>query len=321
VVLSGEPPALAGWILAAVVEHSETESALRVVTSEALPLDPTRFEQPRCDHCGLRRRRTETFVVWHAETRRLRQVGSDCLRDFLAGHDPERMCRQAEYHLLAQRELRNATLPPPPADMPERGVALADFAAHAARILRTQGWLSRQRAHDAGEIASADAALHSLVNSPGAVDAADRALACAALAWARELLGARQQLSNFERDAVAVASSDRLLTARERGLACALIAVYRRRRARSQHVGLPGQPLDAVLLVERVLESDSSRHGHVRRHDLIDVDGNRFVWWQTRGAPLPLARAIHLHARVERHTTFGRGNVTVLTRCHPVGRP
>src|SRR4051794_1192628 len=105
VVLTGEPPALAGWILAAVVEHGRTESALRVVTAKPLRLDLMRFEQPRCDHCGLRRRRTETFVVWHAETRRLRQVGSGCLRDFLAGHDPERLCRQAEYHLLAQREL------------------------------------------------------------------------------------------------------------------------------------------------------------------------------------------------------------------------
>src|SRR3954454_4350753 len=76
VILTGEPPALAGWILAAVVEHARSGSELRVVTATGFPLDPKRFEQPRCDHCGLRRRRTETFVVWHAQTRRLCQVGS-----------------------------------------------------------------------------------------------------------------------------------------------------------------------------------------------------------------------------------------------------
>jgi hypothetical protein len=138
VLLAGEPPALAGWVLAAVVEHGPAESAVRVVTAEPLPLDPKRFEQPRCDHCGLRRRRTETFVVWHAQTRRRRQVGSDCLRDFLGGHDPERLCRQAEYHVLAQRELRCAAALGP-TDAPKRGVALDDFAAHAAHTLRAHG--------------------------------------------------------------------------------------------------------------------------------------------------------------------------------------
>jgi hypothetical protein len=150
------------------------------------------------------------------------------------------------------------------------------------------------------------------------VDAADRALARAALAWARELLAAREELSEFERDAVAVASNDRLLTARERGLICALIGVYRQRRARSRHVGALGERLDAVLLVERVIELDSRRYGHVRRHDLIDVDGNRFAWWQTRGPALRIARATRIDARVKGHTRLGRASVTVLTRCRPV---
>jgi hypothetical protein len=157
--------------------------------------------------------------------------------------------------------------------------------------------------------------LDSLRSAPTAPRHGDVAVAHAALHWARELLAAKPRLSDFERDASLVASADRVLTARERGLACALIAVYRRRRAGSRHIGRPGEWLDTVVMVERVLDRPSQRHGSVRRHDLIDVDCNRLVWWQTSGAALPDGRALQLRGRVERHTRFGRTPVTVLAYC------
>src|SRR5512132_2239865 len=51
VVLEGEPPALAGWTLAAVVDHRGGAPRLRVASSAAPVLDPQRFREPRCDHC------------------------------------------------------------------------------------------------------------------------------------------------------------------------------------------------------------------------------------------------------------------------------
>src|SRR4051794_16533103 len=62
VVLEGEPPTLAGWTLAAVVDHRDGEARLRMTSSAAPALDPRRFCEPRCDHCRLRRRRAATFV-------------------------------------------------------------------------------------------------------------------------------------------------------------------------------------------------------------------------------------------------------------------
>ena len=316
VVLEGEAPALAGWTLAAIVDHRDGEPRLRVTSSAAPALDPGRFRETRCDHCRLRRRRVETYVVWHAGTQRLRQVGTGCLRDFLGGHDPERLCRQAEYVLLARESIATAAGPRlVPVGVIE-GVALDELAAHAAMVLRADGWVSRERARETGWQASADAALHSLQSMPGAPRPVDLDVATCALQWARELLAAKPTLSDFERDASLVAGADRLRTARERGLACALIAVYRRRRAASQHLGRPGEWLETVVVVERVVDRPSRRHGSVRRHDLIDVHCNRLVWWQTSGAPLPHGRAVRIHGRVERHTRFGHAPVTVLAYCH-----
>src|SRR4051794_22115562 len=197
VVLEGEPPTLAGWTLAAVVDHRDGEPRLRVTSSAAPALDPRRFCEPRCDHCRLRRRRAATFVVWHAATGRVRQVGTGCLRDFLGGHDAQRLCRQAEYVLMARGGIAAAAAPP----VVVAGLALEPFAAHAAMVLRTHGWVTRERARATGRSASADAALHSLHDTPHAPRPADVALAHAALDWARELLAAKPGPSQFEREA------------------------------------------------------------------------------------------------------------------------
>jgi hypothetical protein len=142
VVLDGEPPTLAGWVLAAIVDHGQAGPTLRPVTGVGDRLAADRFVRAGCDHCGLRRRRAQTYVVTHVDTGELVQVGSGCLRDFLGGQDPSRLCRQAEYLSLVRTVLaREHTR------APARGVPLAPpleaFAAHAAHSVRVFGWFSR----------------------------------------------------------------------------------------------------------------------------------------------------------------------------------
>jgi hypothetical protein len=104
-----------------------------------------------------------------------RQVGSGCLREFLGGVDPEHACRHAERLALARDRLARAER------TTSSAVPLAEFAAHAAHVVRARGWVSRARAGSAGGPASADQALRSLRATPDAPGAADRALADGAL--------------------------------------------------------------------------------------------------------------------------------------------
>jgi hypothetical protein len=317
VVLQGEAPMLAGWALAAIVEHRDGGARLRAVGDLGERLDPRAFTSARCEHCGLRRRRAATYVVARADTGELRQVGSGCLRDFLGGHDPERTCRQAEYLVLAQDELKHAE----PTTTPPR-LTLEAFAAHAAHVVRTRGFTSRERAQrDREQAASADLALRSLQCTPDGPDRGDRALAAGALRWANALVTLKPELSQFEADARAVIRSGSVSTRRERGLVCALIAAYRQRRGRSRHLGQPGERLQTVLLVERVTPTPSARYGTVHRCELIDADVNRLAWWQTRGEPLQAGQVVRLAGAVERHTRFGPGAVTVLSHCTPEFSP
>ena len=322
VVLTGHAPVLAGWSLAAIVDHRDGQPSLRPVSELGERLAAREFSAPRCEHCALRRRRAETFVVAHAQTSETRQVGSGCLRDFLGGHDPDRACRQAEYLALARTTLGDADR-----STPERGgsgaveLPLAAFAAYAAHVVRAHGWVSREQARRSSRPATADAALRAVETRSEAPDRADRALAAGALRWARTLLSTKPEPTAFERDALAVVTSGRTLTRRDRGLVCALIAVYRRRRARSRHLGEPGAGIDITALVERVVEQPSARHGTVRRCELLDADVNRLVWWQTQGAPLREGEVVALRGRVERHTHFGATAVTVLAHCRRAPTP
>jgi hypothetical protein len=223
---------------------------------------------------------------------------------------PERARRQAEYLALARDELKSAenrTRPPEP--------TLEAFAAHAAHVVRAHGFISRERAQRTSEPASAELALRSLHERPDAPDRVDRALANGALGWALALLTLKDELSQFETDALAAMESRSISARRESGLICALIATYRQRRTRSRHLAQPGQRLATVVLVERVIPAPSERYGTVHRCELIDASVNRMAWWQTRGAPLQPGAVVSLEGTVEHHTRFGTAAVTVLSHC------
>jgi hypothetical protein len=310
VALRGETPCLEGWRLAAVVDHGGAGAPLLAPSS-------ARWREPQCDHCHATRKRKETFLLLADDDRTVRQVGSSCLRDFLGGHDPERLCRQAEYPLLAGAALPGAA--GGAGVEPQATLELEAFLAHAARAVRRAGWTSRAAATDETP-ASADQAEASLERH-APLEPADRRLARGTLAWARELLPLKRNPSGFERDLVAVVGES-WITRRERGLICAAVMIRRRElaraRSRSRHQGCIGDELEVVGLVEHVFARPSSRWGHVHHAVLRDLDGNRYRCWSSRPLPIEEHRAYRISGRVTAHDEQRGELETVLTRCRTV---
>lgn len=85
----GEAPRLAGWSFLGTLSLTEANGVIRRMVpgitcpSEALARDPS-----ECDHCGHRRKRTDTFIV-QSEKEGVKVVGRSCLRDFLGHKSPE----------------------------------------------------------------------------------------------------------------------------------------------------------------------------------------------------------------------------------------
>jgi hypothetical protein len=86
----GEMPALGGWSFVGTLEPAGESTLVRAVPGRLIPESYWTASPDHCDHCNVRRARSQTFVVIHAESGTHRQVGRSCLRDFL-GHDPAKV--------------------------------------------------------------------------------------------------------------------------------------------------------------------------------------------------------------------------------------
>jgi hypothetical protein len=85
----GETPKLEGWRLLAVLDFSLGEKALfRWVPGEQGFDTGIGEPKPYCEHCKTKRRRKDTFLVAN-EANEVRQVGRNCLVDYLGGASPE----------------------------------------------------------------------------------------------------------------------------------------------------------------------------------------------------------------------------------------
>ena len=79
VTFIGELPNLAGWTIVAVIDHSD---GIAIVHSYSTIPDSYRDRGSYCDHCASMRRRNKTIIL--QKDNEFKQVGSTCLKDFLA---------------------------------------------------------------------------------------------------------------------------------------------------------------------------------------------------------------------------------------------
>lgn len=93
ITFTGGRPKLGGWEFAGTLEH-DLETGLTILrTSEAFGRElPKKFRsaQPICEHCGLKRTRRDTYIVYNAEQDVYKQVGHQCVADFLGLQDVHR---------------------------------------------------------------------------------------------------------------------------------------------------------------------------------------------------------------------------------------
>jgi len=329
--VTGESPKLAGWQLVAVLDHELPETVTRRVPGlDGLDIMKYRNAGPDCDHCGVRIRRLETFVVVN-DSGLLSQVGRNCLADFLGGASPAAILWLAGWF----REVGDILDEMCNGSRGELAFDPIAFLAQAAACIRVDGWLSRGKAKLTGKPATADDAWFCLTMGPHASaaevkwrearkpEAADVDRAGLALAWARELSPAdpSDYLSNLGRVARGV-----VVKVRNTGLLASAVSSYLRtveeevtRRAAaatSQHFGEVGTRYKAALTLT-VLGSSSieSQYGPVTLYRLTDAEGRRFKWWASDGAAQLDSGAVYtLDATVKGHGEWKGVKETTLTR-------
>lgn len=339
VAVKGHSPRLAGWRFVATLEHDENGVILRKLpTFEGeVDLTPYRTATPEnCDHCKLVRRRNDTYVVQH-EDGSLKQVGSNCLTDFLGGASPQQIARWMEFLADFVDELENEDSEFYGGSAPSRVVA-REYMAHVACMVRENGWTSRGSAYNYGGYATADAAESNMYNQASRksykgerlwidpIDA-DYAAADKAIEWVRAL--PEDQLESDYLYNLFTVFKGESLGKRQLGIAASAItahskAVEKQIKAEaakaSEFVGAEGDKLEIeVTIVNEIrLEDNYSYHGGTKPlYMMQDAAGNSLKWFASRDIDgMEQGNTVTIKGTVKAHQMHEKyGKSTILTRC------
>jgi hypothetical protein len=362
VVVDGPSAVIEGWVFVATLDHEADQGADESVgirrapvgtrladrigvdaakAVEAADLTSYRHARADCDHCGFKRRRNQTYVLYEIETGALRQIGSTCLRDYTGANSAERIAAWAEWLEALYSDLGSG------GDYDDVGVGggriahrTLDFLASVAAVTREHGWQSRWRKTGYGDFernydATADRAMDNLM-AQGKKDAIgitadDKTEAATALEWVREDLAERDELDEFQHNLVTYARSDWLpakgdgfiayiIQARKREIGDRLEYERKERVAvESEWIGEPKQRIKGLVFTVTFTKVIDGHYGAKQLTKGHDADGNLLVWWASGGTWLDQGHTYELTATVKSHDRDSYQNdakVTEITRVH-----
>ena len=345
VVAEGPEPKLNGWEFVATLQHLEGINVIRRVpgTEEDVDLSQHRAGEATCDYCKTVRDRKDTFIVHQVDTDAAHaeladdkgnvQVGRNCLRDFLGHGNPQEIASYLERWMnLDELEEEGEG---PSGGRAKEYMPVEDYLMHVATMLRTSGWASRS----SGELATADQArMNRQAYNSQERDKSGRQMwvdpipqdegrAKAAIAWAREYLGAKvhqsQDASEFESNMYAMAKGEHVPDRGEGILAYVMVAhakfeereIERRERAKveadSVHVGTVGERMDVEATVMSVYEHEGN-YGTTFITKLRDDQGNIYKWFGSY--ELERGSVVRAKWTVKDHSEYKGVKETVLNR-------
>jgi len=262
----GDSPKIAGWTFIAKLEHDEKiGTCVKTLPGYELPEKYRKADRFDCDHCHKHLWRRDTFVVRN-EAGDHKQVGRQCLRDFLGHENPEHAAQYAEYFLTIFSMADDA------GDdafggghYAEEYYELRQVLAHTIAAIESYGWLSRSKAETGLGRATADRVGDYFAPDPTGHDSklvyteemlveADYIIGWA-LAIPQEEVDKDDYLYN-----VSILAKSGMTTYRRFGFACSMVTSYRFRvgkvadksiKEASQHFGEVGKRLSIgeVVLV------------------------------------------------------------------------
>lgn len=343
--VEGEAPKLNGWTLVAVLEpQPNAEMLVREVPGQTCP---KRFRQTnlRCDHCEKVRRRNAVYVLKRDDDLH-KQVGKQCLADFLGHTDPESLVAGAEYLMDFAKLAKDAE------DegwgglgkRAERVVAINEFVAVASICLRRLGWVPRSQKDteydygDDSKMPTADIAWQvctqpnekytkELIEKKNLVaEGRDIELAHQAVEWASKIDPMTAE-STYMHD-LGVCCRQASVTWKTHGFVASVVNAYNRHlmkqiaketpKKASQHVGKEGERQTFAGLKCVGIHPYMSGPYQKTLFRFTDEHGNVLVW-KASGQPdwVELNKEYNVLATVKKHDAYNSVPQTIIERVKP----
>ena len=339
----GKAPKFDGWALIGCLspislDDGKAENIIRAVPGESVPSE-YRDRVGECDHCQLKRRRSETFVVRH-DNGETKMVGRTCLKDFLGHKNPHALAAAAEI-LMSLNDLCGD------AEGEDWGMGgshapscwnLEHFLLVTSAVIRKEGWLSKAKAGEWGT-STASHVLGFLNPTPLGFRKAEesewleeigemmkeekfREGAEAAKDWATELEpGDNDYLYNLN-----LLARAGYVESRTSGLAASMITAYRRAKdldaegrkrepkSESHHVGTLKKRAEFTVTCGRIFENEG-HYGVTGIHRMTDPEGNDLVWFASGSTKwLEEGETYLVKATPKKHDEFRGRKQTVVSR-------
>lgn len=320
VLVYGNVPQFQGYAFLARIEHIRDGQNICHTYPGAAAI-PDRFysASPACDHCHTNRYRKDTYIVHNTDTGEYRQVGSDCIKDFL-GHELSGSFWSVYGALSDPDELLGGGYSAA-SEYPLTGVL-----AYTGAVIRADGWVSSGKAYETDNTATKDTvSAYFWGNLPEEYrlrpTTEDLEAGKAAIEWAANIDTAGE---NYLQNIQAIAKTG-VVTDRGFGLACSILPAHHRamRQAQeskpvestSEYIGEIGKRQEFTVTVQGIFTFDGT-YGTTAIHKMTDEKGNMLTWFAS-GNPdndLEKGKTYNIKATVKKHDAYKGVKQTVVNR-------
>jgi hypothetical protein len=353
--VEGSAPQVAGYQFMATIQHKEAGNIIRTAPGQENNENIQQFYQARpdyCDHCHKRRNRIDTFIV-KGEDGQLRQIGRNCLADFLGGQDPKKILWYFSLRDMFQRAISDAD------EETERRGRRAEYGATpqrvltaAAAIIRTYGYVkANQQSEDDTREPTSHKVRWAIFNrriTPGTSPAYRRELEALlqvadhptpedeentkkAVEWFNSIPQQEKDRSEFYHNIEVLLRSEHI-TPRDVGFLGAIFPAYHRattqakeRAAQPQKknevVGTVGQKLPPTQVTVVNTQNISGQYGTTQLCRMEDAEGRLFVWFNNSSQQLEQGQNLVITGTIKKHDEFKGRMQTVLTRVKGTAAP
>jgi len=336
ITVKGDAPKLNGWAFIATLEHLPDGNIIKSVPSEVDLPEQYRTSQPICEYCHKDwLHRKETFILRN-EQGELKQVGRQCLADFLGHMSPEQIANYAArlFELTGQLEDDERLF-----DNMPRGYThydLMEFLSKTAAVIEARGWVSASHVREYGEGTTTASEVNNQLlirdlkpHEKIVTEPKHKELAQKALDWIRNEVTPK---SDYEHNLITLTKGDSF-PIDNAGLVASLIPVYQREQgkiqerkanpaANSQHVGNIGDKIEADVIVTFVTFIENGygyRPTSTAVIKMLDKQGNQYTWFTASG-DMEQGKEYHVKGTVKHHNEYKGIKETVLTRCKVTDR-
>lgn len=342
VSLTGEPPTIPGYEFLATIQHKGAGNVIRMVPGK----DETGIEKfynarpDYCDHCKKVRHRIDTFII-KGKNGDLRQIGRNCLKDFLGGVDPKKILFQLSYEKYLQDAINGIMGSGNDGETgprQSRGERLLDvdvvLTAAAAFVIE---WGYQKRDYEYGSEATADKVKKILFYDDDRDEElrtvykknhekAEK-LATNALSWFNgAITDAQKQQNNYYHSIDTIIKSGDV-SARDVGILSSLIAAFNReanknsspadKQKSNEWVGNVGDklpPTKVTTISTRFIENNASYYAApIQVCKFEDDDGNSYTWFNSSSTEIEDGMKYTIVGKIKKHDEYKGRKTTNLS--------